>query len=109
MGLYAYITEHDRVNLRKVADVELNEIFNEALQHDETLMIDSINCVEKQGFFKKPKQIIRYSIYHECFSYGYPACQARQQISASGSKQLVIAYLYGIINGSLSRTKKIPV
>jgi len=109
MGLYAYITEHDRVNCRKVADVELKEIFDEASIHDETLMIDSITHIEKQGFLKKPKQITRYSIYHECFMNGHPTYEARQQISASGSKQLVIAYLYGIINGSLARTKKLPV
>ena len=109
MGLYAYISEHDRDNWRKVADVELKEIFDEALTHDETLMIDSINHTEKQGFFKKPKQTIRYSIYHECFMNGHPTYQARQQISASGSKQLVVAYLYGIINGSLARTKKLTV
>lgn len=107
MGLYAYISEHDRVNWRKVADVELKEIFDEALQHDETLMIDSINHIEKQGLFKKPKQTIRYSIYHECFMNGHPTYQARQQISASGSKQLVMAYLYGIINGSLSKARSL--
>lgn len=109
MGLYAYISEQDRINWRKVADVELKEIFNEALQHDETLMIDSINHVEKQGLFKlKSKRTIRYSIYHECFMNGKPTFEARLQISATGSKQVVMAYLYGIINGSLARTKKIP-
>jgi len=103
MGLYIYLTDQDRISMRKVADVELKEIFDEALQHDKSLMISAINHTEKQGLFKKPKQTIRYSIYHECFSNGNPAFQARQQISASGSKQIVIAYLYGIINGSLSR------
>ena len=100
MGLYTYISEVDRVNWRKVDDVELNEIFYEALQCDKTLMIDSISYIEKQGLFINPKQIIRYSIYHECFSNGNPAYQARKQISASGNKDIVMAYLYGIINGS---------
>lgn len=107
MGLYAYIDEHDRTNWRKVTDVELKEIFDEALQHDETLMIDSINHIEKQGLFKKPKQTIRYSIYHECFIDGRPIYQARKQISASGSKPIVMAYLYGIINGSVSKARSL--
>lgn len=109
MGLYVYITDNDRVIWRRVADVELKEIFDEALIHDETLMIESINYTEKQGFFKKPKQTIRYSIYHECFMNGKQTHEARLQVSASGSKQLVMAYLYGIINGSLARAKKIPI
>ncbi|MGE5052029.1 MAG: hypothetical protein ACM3KI_11045 [Bacillota bacterium] len=100
MGLYTYISDQDRVNWRKVADVELKELFDEALQYDKTLMIDSIVYIEKQGLFRKPKQKIRYSIYHECFSNCYPAYQARQQISASGNKAIVMAYLYGIINGN---------
>ena len=103
MGLYIYLTDQDRINMRKVADVELKEIFDEALQHDKSLMISEFNHIERQGLFRKKKQIIRYSIYHECFSNGNPTFQARQQISASGSKQIVVAYLYGIINGSLSR------
>lgn len=100
MGFYAYITEYERVNWRKVVDVELKEVFESALKHDETLMIEAFNFTEKQGLFKKPKQTIRYNIYHECFMFGHPTYQARKQISATGSKQLVIAYLYGIINGS---------
>ena len=102
MGLYIYLTDQDQISMRKVADVELKEIFDEALRHDKSLMISEINHTENR-LFKKSKQSIRYSIYHECFMGGKSTFQARQQISASGSKQLVIAYLYGIINGSITR------
>lgn len=106
MGLYTYINEQDRINMRKVNDLEVKEVFEEALQHDPTLMISETIFTVKNGWFKKPKEVSTFSIYHECFTpNGKPAYEARQQLSASGSKQLVIAYLYGIINGSLSRSR----
>ena len=36
MGLYTYITETDRINMRKVKDINVNELFQEALDHDVT-------------------------------------------------------------------------
>lgn len=107
MGLYVYITEEDRKNWRKVADIELNELFNEALEHDETLMISSYNKIERKELFKKQINTIRYSVYHECFMNGKTTYEARYQISASGTKQIVMAYLYGIINGSLSKQRSL--
>lgn len=106
MGLFTYINEQDRVNMRKVNDFEVKEVFEEALQHDSTLMISETVYTVKNGWFKKPKEVSQFNIYHECFTpNGKPAYEARQQLSASGSKQLAIAYLYGIINGSLSRSR----
>lgn len=98
MGIYTYISEQDRINWRKVDDVELKELFDEALQCDNTLMITENRILKKIGLFGT-KIVITYSIYHECFMNGNPTFEARQQISASGSKQIVSAYLYGIING----------
>lgn len=109
MGIYAYIDENDRVNWRKIEDQQLKELFDEALQHDETLMISEHSFLERVSFFKKLKKVTEYTIFHECFMNGHPTYQAREQISASGSKQIVSAYLYGIINGSLARTKKLTV
>lgn len=108
MGLYIYITEQDRINMRKVADIELKELFDEALEHDKTLMISAVNYTEKQGLFKRPKTLIRYTIYHESLINDKRAYQAREQVSASGSKQLVMAYLYGIINGSYANQRNKP-
>ena len=107
MGLYAYISDQDRINWRKVEDVELKELFDEASQHDETLMITENSFLERDGFFKKLKKVTTYTIYHECFMNAKPTFQARQQISASGTKQTVSAYLYGIINGSLSKARSL--
>lgn len=100
MGLYAYIDDYDRINMRVVSDKEIQELFSEAIQLDETLMIDTTYYNESNGLFRKPNTKAYYTVYHECFMNGKPMYQARQQMSASGSKQLVMAYLYGIINGS---------
>lgn len=108
MGIYTYLSEHDRIYMRKVEDVELNELLTEALIYDPTLMISEITYYDKNHWFNKPKKIIKYNVYHECFdSNNSPTYQARIQSSASGSKELVIAYLYGIINGNLHSNKKI--
>lgn len=107
MGLYAYITDNDRINWRKVDDPGLKEIFEEALKHDETLMISSNEYYQNNGFWRKKTLVIHYSVYHECFVNCKPVFQAKQQISASGSKQIVLAYLYGIINGSLSKSNSL--
>lgn len=107
MGLYAYISEHDRVNWRKIEDQQLKELFDEALQRDETLMISEHSFLERVSFFKKLQKVTTYKIYHECFMNGHSTYQARQQLSASGSKQIVSAYLYGIINGSLSKERSL--
>lgn len=101
MGLYMYINENDRTSMRKVTNSGLNELFQEALQHDSSLMISGITHEVKQGWFKKPKEITTFNVYHEClFSSGVPLYEARLQMSASGELPTVTAYLYGIINGS---------
>lgn len=94
MGIYKYITDFDRENLRKVKDQDLNEIFRDALEVDPTLMISETTSVKLWW----SKTVVKYSIYHEIFIDGETAHEARLQISASGSKQLVTAYLFGIIN-----------
>jgi hypothetical protein len=72
-------------------------------------MLSEVILIEKKGFFSKPKEVSHFTVYHECFSQdGKPAYQARQQSSASGSNDIVIAYLYGIINGSLAHLKRLP-
>lgn len=102
MGLYIYITEKDRVNMRKVKDINVNELFQEALEHDDSLMISGRIDVKKRGFFKKPVEISHFTVYHERPAYDGSPYQARIQTSASGSEAVVTAYLYGIINGAFS-------
>lgn len=102
MGLYTYITETDRINMRKVKDINVNELFQEALEHDKSLMITERVETIKEGLFKKSKEVSFFTVYHETPAFDGSAYQARVQSSASGSKSIVIAYLYGIINGALS-------
>ena len=102
MGLYTYIEETDRINMRKVKDINVNDIFQEALEHDKSLMITERVDTIKEGLFRKPKKVSYFTIYHETPAYNGSAYQARVQLSASGSKEVVVAYLYGIINGALS-------
>jgi len=103
MGIYAYLTEQDLIEMRKVKDEQLQELFNEALSHDKSLMISEQLHWVKKGWFKKHELVARYSIYHECFlKDGTRLHQARQQLSATGSKELIITYLFGIINGALA-------
>ena len=103
MSAYIYITEQDRANMRKVNDLEVQELFTEALKHDPTLMILESKFRVKKGMFSKAKEITTFCIYHEVYSTnGKAAFQAKYQESASGLKDVAIAYLYGIINGSIS-------
>lgn len=105
MGLYMYITENDRVKMREVKDKSLDEIFQEAFLHDKSLMISETIHLQKTGFFSKPKEVSTYSIYHDCDPENHPY-QARQQLSASGDKDIIYAYLFGIINGSEKAKQK---
>lgn len=102
MGLYIYITETDRINMRKVKDINVNELFQEALEHDKSLMITERVETINEGLFKKPKEVSYFTVYHETPAFDGSAYQARVQSSASGSKSIAVAYLYGIINGALS-------
>ncbi|MDI9256344.1 hypothetical protein [Flavobacterium sedimenticola] len=90
--------------MKKVIDHDVNKIFQEALEHDKSLMIRQSEWIEEQRLFRKPKLKQVFSIFHDCNPDREPY-QARQQASGSGSKEVVLAYLYGIINGSLSRSR----
>jgi len=106
MGAYTYINDQDIINWRKVEDDDVNEIFQEAREYDDSLMITQ-NYVEKWRLFKKPLRIKHFSVYHQSrhlggnFSY-----EARFQASGSGEKRVVLAYLYGIMNGANANDKK---
>lgn len=102
MEFYIYISEHDRTYMRNIEDAELNQLLTETLLHDSTLMVSTIKYYDKKHWYNKPKEIVKYNVYHECYnSDNLPTYQARLQASASGSKEIVMSYLYGIINGSL--------
>ena len=101
MGLYMYVSEQDRISKRKVSDEAMNELFQDALLHDPSLMIEEHIFKVTKGIFKKRIEIkTTYSIYHETPAYDGSAYQARLQSSASGEANVVVAYLHGLINGA---------
>jgi hypothetical protein len=111
MGLYMFINEQDRSRLRKVSDPSLNEEFQEALKYHPLLMIEEYPVRRKRTFwskwFKRPEPEMHYQLYHETPSWDGSPYQARYQISASGKKKTVIAYLHGIINGAVYQIESI--
>ena len=108
MGMYMYVSEQDRVTKRKVSDEELNEIFQEALKYDPSLMIEEVLRRIKKGWFKStPTVEYVYNIYHETPAHDGSAYQARYQFSGSGDKRTVTAYLHGIINGCVHLEGKV--
>ena len=107
MGLYRNITETDRFLLRKVEEKEVNELLQEALKYDSSLMIEENTYRVKRAFFRKPIEVTRFTVLHEKPGIDGSAYHARYMLSASGNKEVVIAYLYGIINGSLHSSNKI--
>lgn len=109
MGLYMYVSEEDRISKRKVSDEYINEEFQEALKYDPSLMIEAYPHIKKvrTGLFKS--QMVddtRYNIYHETPCTSGAPYQARLQGSGSGGKEIVIAYLHGIINGAVHNSNK---
>lgn len=103
-----YISNEDRVIMRKVEDSEVNEVFQEALKSDPSLMIIQKKVFLGKPFYKRGISTL-FEIYHETPALGGAAYQARHQASGSGKKEVVMAYLYGIINGANCIKQKNPV
>lgn len=94
-----YVSEQDRTEKRKVSDKEVDESFQEALKYDPSLMIEESHVFKKTLFGKRA--ISFFHLYHETPAYDGSAYQARYQISGSGERKTVLAYLHGIINGCM--------
>ena len=78
MGCYIYINENEQKIKRTVEDKELNELLQEALKYDKTIMLSSYSVYEKKSLFDKKKAIVHYSLYHEIFnSKGESMMEAR--------------------------------
>jgi len=106
MGIYMYVSSEDRITKRKVTDSVVNEEFQEALKCDPSLMIEEHPRKVVKGVFKKRvEDKTYYSLYHETPAHDGTAYQARLQSSGSGEKNIVIAYLHGIINGYAAGNK----
>jgi len=97
-----YINDLDLKTLRSVEDKKLNELFQEALSYDKTLMISETSIRYKKWFCGKSHIKKYYFVYHEELDKnGKSLYQAREMFCGSGEKRIVEAYLYGIINGSI--------
>lgn len=100
--MYMFVSEQDRKTKRKVSDKYVDEEFQQALKYDPSLMIEEQPIYEVKWF--KPKIVgYKYTIYHETPAFDGSAYQARLQLSGSGDKRTVIAYLHGIVNGAINR------
>lgn len=105
MGLYTYINENDYKNWSKVSHEELNELFQEARELDDSLLISERSWVEK-SWFKKSCEVTAYTVFHNSPAADGSLYQARQMLGVGSSIQSVTTYLYGIINGALSVKRK---
>lgn len=102
MGLYIFINEQDRKSMRSVTQDGINNLFQDALDYDESLMITEQKYTERIStglFSSKSVDRFTYNIYHEIQARNGSAYQAVLLSSASGNSEVVIAYLHGIING----------
>lgn len=103
-----YITDLDLKTMRSVKDEKLDELFQEARLYDKTLLISEISWKYRKWFWGKEYIQTEYFTYHEVLdSNGKSMYQARQMFCASGDKKIVMAYLYGIINGHLKNESSI--
>lgn len=104
MSVYMYIDEQDREDMRSVEDEEVNEVLQEALEHDPTIMVSqSERTLYKESWiFGRTKEVVTFSVWHESTGTDGKAYQARLQMSGTGTKEVAIAYLHGIINGAMT-------
>lgn len=105
MGLFIYISEEETKRLKTVSDPELNELFQEALSVDSSLLIDEKEFM-KTGWFGRHKYDKRYTLYHESRAHDGSAYQAQQVFGISSTKLSAMTYLFGIINGAFANEKK---
>ncbi|MCT3788461.1 hypothetical protein HZQ67_13890 [Elizabethkingia anophelis] len=101
MGVFTYVPDYQEENYLWVLDHDVNGIFQEAKNLDDTLLIHEV-IILRNRFLRKPIIEKTYSIYHKCKDkegkyYG----EVQQMLCATGSREVVITYLYGIINGCL--------
>jgi len=105
MGMYAYITDEDRITKRRCDDPEVNEAFQGAVALDPSLMIEQrVEYRPGKWIWSKDVPYTYFNLYHETPAFDGSAYQMRYQASGSGSKQIVMAYLHGIYNGILHHT-----
>ena len=100
MGLYMYVNQQDIDNMKKVEDKDVNREFQAALKIEPRLLMIQKTFWKNMGWFKKSEPIQYFDMYYEVPAANGMPYQARMQFSGSGTKDVVIAYLHGLINGA---------
>lgn len=103
--MYIYVTKEDVKRMKTINSNEnLNELLQEALQVDKTILIEeqyyyTIKKGYKGFLFGKKEKNFRYTLYHESPAHDGSAYQALHMFCANKDLSTIFAYLYGIING----------
>ena len=91
-------------NRRQRKNMSYTEIHTRSLKKVDNIRV-KVEYVVEISNFEIPEELfdemeIKYFIYHETFDNNGKSFNEAQQMScASGNKEKVMAYLYGIING----------
>lgn len=104
MGIYTYLNENERQTWSQVHDIELNELFQEIRQKvSDKYLLQMHLHYRKDGWFSKRKTFYSYSMYvdlgHEAKVMNLPANTERSSIGTMLSKETVMTYFYGLLNG----------
>lgn len=105
MGMYMYLSEGDADKMRSVEDIDVNEVFQEALTIFQNILIYEYQIFERR-LLKKEKKVVLYSIRwlvhaSEARIVNFPPFENSQcGINEYVPKQVVMSYLYGIITGA---------
>lgn len=101
-----YISEEETKRMKEVPqDEEVNELLQEALQYNDTLLIEAnYFYIKKKGYkgwlLGKKEKDFEYQVYHESRAFDGAAYQAKYQLCGT-TKREVMNYLHGIINGGI--------
>jgi len=92
MGVHTYTTEQKLKTWERVEDSQLDELLQEVRQIDSNYYIQTTKYFVRSWF--KEKIEVRYQLFH--VTGGYDA----QYLTAANTKETIIAWLFGFINGS---------
>lgn len=112
MGMYIYVTKEDVKRMKTIiGDAELNELFQEALEYNNYLLIEENYYYRRKKGYRGWLLGEKVKAFEYRLSFEFPALDGSpyqaQYITACGNdRKSVITYLYGIINGGLGRLRQ---
>lgn len=92
MGIHTYTTDYELKTWERVEDKDLDELLQEVRAIDNRYYIQTTKYFVTRWFKKHIE--VRYQLFH--VTGGYDA----QYITVANTKETIIAWLYGFINGS---------